>query len=68
MSDLEYFSTISAFVAGFVFLIYLFRVRASIIRRVKLRLVQAKAKLHQMTAPVKPNIWGEAAGRKRDIR
>jgi len=70
MSDFEYFGTISAFVLGFVFLIYLFRIRHRVIKMARLRIVQAKAKIHNMTKLSEPevDIWNQASGQRRDLR
>jgi len=70
MSNFEYFGTIATFVAGFVLLIYLFRMRALLIRKIKLQLLQAKAKLHYITRPLheETTVWGNEGTRKRDIR
>ena len=48
MSNLEYYVTISAFVAGIILLAYLFRIRATLARGIiiRLRMVQEKAKSH----------------------
>jgi len=70
MSNFEYFGTITTFVAGFMLLLYLFRIRTLLIRNIKLQLLQAKAKLHYMTRPQHEgiNVWGNEGTRKRDIR
>jgi len=70
MSDLEFFSTISAFVLGFVFLIYLFRIRYKIIKMARLRIIQAKAKIHNMTklSAHEHDVWSWESQRSRDIR
>lgn len=65
MSELEFFSTIGAFVAGFALLVYLFRVRATVIKAVKIQLLKAKAK-HNM--PPKEDVWSYAVGKSRDLR
>jgi len=64
VSDLEFFGTISLFVAGIVLLIYLFTIRKKIMRTAMLLKVQAKAKIHRMSAPtVDP--WDGLPGRDR---
>lgn len=65
MSDLEYFSTLAAFVGGFVLLIYLFKIRARLMHRLKIQLLQAKAKI----SSAQIYTWrDEVLSRTRDIR
>ena len=70
MSDLEYISTICAFIAGVMILVQLFLMRHRIKKRIRLRLIQAKANIHNMTKLSQPekDIWSDAAGQKRDFR
>jgi len=64
MSELEFFSTIGAFVAGFILLVYLFRVRARVIKAVKLQLLKAITK-HSI--PPKDDVWSYAPGKSKDL-
>lgn len=66
MSDFEFFGTIGTFIAGFILLVYLFRIRAKLMRKLKIRLLQAKAKIHHISRPIKEDPW--VAQRHRDIR
>lgn len=72
MSDLEYYGTIGPFVAGILLLIYLFRIRAKIMHKVKIRMLQAKAKIHYMTRPVEriseEDVWGVESWIDRPVR
>lgn len=67
MSDFEYFFTIGMFVAGFVLLVYLFRIRAKLMRKAYIQYLNAKAKIHHMTRPT-PEVWGVDTFREKEIR
>jgi len=73
MSDLEYIATICLFICGLLLLPQLFLMRHRIKKMARLRIIQAKAKLHYITRPTDEernviNNWNWESGRKRDIR
>ena len=66
MNDFEYFGTIAAFAAGIILLVYLFKIRAKLMRKLKIKMLNAKAKLHYLSRPVKEDPW--VAERHREVR